>query len=277
MGRGATPRKRGRGEAGKTFALGKSAKKSFKAYTDAPNRAKAQAAMSYRAGGFAGMEFKFFDTHFHTPVPCLSAAVETSMSGIGVDPVTNCLNSPVPGDTASSRNGRSIIAQNIEVQGIVSLPMYVPATTGAPVAARYVYVALILDTMTNGQPLDTGHVWVNPAGAAAAGRQDGSVVPLRNLAERTRFRVLAVKRVQLVPQVVATGGYVVFNAAHFRFYRKLGFEQNFLTDDTTATVASISNHSLHLCAVASSDDYNSSPLEPTYANLTYNARFRFTG
>lgn len=276
MGRDSKKRARS-GSAGKKFPMGKKSKSSYTSYTRAPDRAKAVAAMTYRSGGFAGMEYKFHDTQRYIPVPVLAAAVDTSMSGGNVDPATfNCLNSPIPGDGASNRNGRSIMAQNIEVQGVLSCPQYVIQGASPPVAARYVYVALVLDTMTNGQNIDTGNVWVNPAGGVAAARQEGSVVPLRNLAERTRFRILAVKRVQLVPQTVTTGGAVVFNTAHFRFYRKLGFEQNFLTDDATATVASISNHSLHLCAFSSSDDAGAGPTA-SVVNLTYNARFRFTG
>lgn len=266
--------------AGKKFSLGKPQKKTFKSYTTAPNRAKAVAAMSYRTGGFAGMEYKFHDTYFSGNVltnPSAAASLDT-LPGLECDPATlNCLNSPIPGDGASNRNGRSIMAQNIEVQGIISVAPATYADDAFP-EARYVLVALVLDTQTNGQQMNSEDLWVNPVGllggAAAADTQKslaGSVVPLRNLADRTRFRVLAVKRVQLVPQLI-TSGKVIYNSAHFRFYRKLGFEQNFLTDSAAVTsVASISNNSLHVLAVCTSQEGG------VNAQLTYNARFRFTG
>lgn len=182
-----------------------------------------------------------------------------SWNGCELDPATSlCLNACTQGATPNSRDGREIVAKSISVEGIIQQPH----TTGAAnLIARYVMVALVLDTRTGGSQLNSEDVYSNPSGDFA-----GAIAPLRKLEEGDRYRILGVKRVQLVPQAVDTNQ--CYNKAYFRFYRKL--DMPFVFKANAGDVGDCADKSLHIIAVCD----NQSGAAP---NLCYNARFRWVG
>ena len=92
-------------------------------------------------------------------------------------------------------------------------------------------------------------------------------MPLRDLTQGRRFRILGVKRIQLVPQE-SDGTNHIYNKAHFRFYRKLGIPFSYSAN--AGTIGDCVDNSLHIIA-ATDDTSGSAPV------LEYNSRFRFTG
>lgn len=214
-----------------------------------------------RTGGLLGVELKFYDLSYTADI-----AAPDDSTGAEADPATVlCLSAPGQGDGASERIGRSIQAHSIAVEGIVRQTNI--ATGSTSIKPRVVFVALVLDTQTNGAQLNSEDVYTNPLGNAIT-----SVCCMRNISERGRFRVLAVKRLSLTPVGTWNGTNVTayYPERYFRFYRKLnGMEINFKSGGN-AGVANVTDRSLHVLCF-STDASADAP------SLYYNSRFRYTG
>lgn len=205
---------------------------------------------SRRAG-----EWKNLDTY----IAASNIPHSVTWNGCEMDPATLlCLNACTQGATPNSRDGREIVAKAISVEGIIQQPHTATATN---LIARYVMIALVLDTRTGGNQLNSEDVYSNPSGSTGA-----IVAPLRKLDEGDRYRILAVKRVQLVPQAVDTNQ--CYNKAYFRFYRKLDMPFTFKAN--AGDVGDCADKSLHI--LCNTD--NTSGAAP---QLMYNARFRWVG
>lgn len=208
-----------------------------------------------RTGGFLGMEYKFFDMGYSGPLtaPALSAWT-------GCEHGTS-LNTPVQGSGPSDRNGNLVHARAITIEGCLSAA----DTTNALPHPRYVFIALVLDTQCNGTALNSEDVYTSPY----VGSAQGNIIPFRNLEDRGRFRILAVKRLQLNGSTaVDTGPKGTYNKAHFRFHRKLNYPINFKAN--TGAISDVGNNNLAVVAVADVISIGA-------ITLTYNSRFRFTG
>lgn len=211
-----------------------------------------------RTGGLLGIELKFYDTSYSGIF-----TAPTDSAGGEMDPATVlALSAPAQGDGASERIGRHIAAHSISIEGVVGNPNATAATV-----PRVCFIALVLDTQTNAAQLKSEDVYVNALA-------DGStaVCPSRNLSERQRFRILAVKRVHIsaMPYYTGAANHTVFAERYFRFYRKLnGMDINF-KQGGTGGVANVTDRSVHILGFASS-------VASSAPTLKYNSRFRYTG
>lgn len=217
-----------------------------------------------RTGGFLGQELKFYDTS----LAASAILAPTDAGGGEQDPsATIVLNSVVQGDGEQQRDGRRITMKSIYINGLVSC-----GTQNGQSAAdgpSYCFIALVLDTQTNGATITSENVFTNKSATALL-----AASPMRNLQYVDRFKVLQIKKVMLTnPNMTndlgSTGG-VIQNALQrpFKMYKNLS--NTVVTyKGTTETVANITDNSLHIIAYASGVS-----LVPT---LSYNSRLRFMG
>lgn len=219
-----------------------------------------------RTGGLLGLEVKYLDmalVNYSPTSPTDGSGAEADPTGTGC---TGCLSAPAQGDTASSRDGFKIVAKSIQVEGVLSAA----AQTDQTVADRSSswYIALVLDTQTNGAQLNSEDVFVNVTGVGLA-----SIAPLRNMSYTERFKVLKVKRLRAPPLAISYDGTNLEQqgfAIPFKMFVNLGaLPIKFTAGSTTANVSGVVDNSIHLIVYASDTALN--PL------INYNARLRFVG
>lgn len=236
--------------------------------------AKTAAAASSRAGrlrrrnnatmGFLGIERKFYDTALAlTAIPA-----PTDSSGGEMDPsATSMISTPAQGDTEQNRDGKKINIIQVAIDGVIQVS---PAELQAgPQRGTKVYVALVLDTQSNGAQMNSEDCFKNTNAAAAT-----SIVPQRNLLFGTRFRILREMVIDVTP--VALSHFAVDSFSYsgqikpFHIFRKFpgGLPVNF-NAGTTASIANVIDNSLHVIAYT-----NDTTVIP---QLAYNARIRFVG
>ncbi len=217
-----------------------------------------------RTGGFLGQELKFYDTKL------VSAALTTNTDASGGehDPsATIVLNSTTQGDGEQQRDGRKMTMKSLYLSGNCVVPG--KATESTADAGCIIYIAVVLDTQTNGATIVSEQVFKNVGGNVALGAN-----PMRNLEFSTRYRVLATKHFTMQNPAIAndtgaTGGIIqqglVKRWKMFIKLKDLGVTFN----GTTETVANITDNSLHLIAFTSSTS-----LAPV---ISYSSRLRFMG
>ncbi len=130
-----------------------------------------------------------------------------------------------------------------------------------------VFLALVLDTQTNGTLLSSEQVFVNPSADSGC-----STSPLRNLQYQQRFKVLKTVKIRMA---AGQGSYDGTNIEvqgreyHFSMNCKLNdIPVNFT--GATETIANVVDNSISLIGF-SHDQSSQAPL------ITYNARLRFVG
>jgi len=212
--------------------------------------------------GFMGIEKKFLDTA-RTGTGVASSA---GLAGGEYDPsagCTGCLSCPAQGDTEQSRDGKRIVIDSLILKGYVADA----ASTGeAPSVGIKVFVAVILDTQTNGAQLNSEDVFKNLGNTALL-----AVDPMKNLLFGSRFRILKSQLFDLTP-IGITGAVatVAHNGARREFDWYIPFKGGLpvnLNAGTTADVVNVIDNSLHVVAFASEAG----------ADIGYNARIRFQG
>jgi len=250
-----------------------------------------RAVANLRVGGVAGLEKKYFDGAVYSRV---------WSSGSGAFDAT-CLMGPInsvqAGTGPSNRDGRVCTAHSVLVQGVLSVgagDTIGAATLLRPSSARTVFVCLVLDTTPNGVLMSPGGgdgLCVNPAATYAPAydnstaatnnqyRSDGMTMPLRNLQDGGRYRILAVKRCTIsvtavVPRTVGDDSQLIYNTANFRFFRKLNFDVNFINTPGSGIIGDMSTNALYVFACESLSD---GPSTAGATTLVANTRFRFTG
>lgn len=227
---------------------------------------------SARSGGVgvvrqlgSGQELKFKD------LSKTDSAIITSSTGSSGEqnPSTVlCLNGVGQGDTMSSRIGTKINMKSIFVNGVVELPPTDAITAAA--SPPTVFIALVLDTQTNGGSatgLDSENVFSNPSANAVS-----MVAGLRNMSYSERYKVLKTKTIRMNPNFYTDGtdGCSPQIIAPFKLKAELkGMQTKFQTGTTTGYVGTIIDNSLHLIAYCSNAEL--APL------MTYNSRLRYTG
>jgi len=225
-----------------------------------PKRRSTYRRQNARTGGFLAMENKFYDTALNTKA---IVAVGTS-AGLETDPTTvNCISAPAQGDGESNRDGKKIIINSVDVNGVILITQQINQTI-TDYGSKDM-IALVQDTQTNGAQLNSEDVYTNPAGSALT-----SASPFRNLQYSTRFKVLAVHQVIIQPPPLTYDGTNMEQGGSiydFRFNKKVNIPVTFT--GTTEGVANVVDNSLHLIAMAT--DVTLAPL------LYYNARIRFKG
>lgn len=243
----------------KTFGqrkLSNARQRAARAVATAKQRMRRMRSRNVRTAGFLGIEKKFVDqTLADTTIPATIAGGE-------LDPATNnCLNAVAQGDTESSRDGRKYQMKQIIVKGHIKREQDADQTQ-APAAVNC-WVALVLDTQTNGTQLNAEDVYT------AVGHYEH---PMRNLQYASRFKVLKYQEFQFdCPTMswdgtnIETGGQV----QNFTWVENM--EIPVTCDGTGATVSDITDNSLHIIGAASNAG------GANLLKLGYESRLRFVG
>ncbi len=205
-----------------------------------------------KSAGMMGVELKFVDHNV------AGTALATSTTGAELDSVSNvnCLNACAQGDSEQERDGRKCIMKSLHIRGRLALD----AAAGATVASgRIVRILVVHDKQTNGAQFNSEDV--------LTGTGD-PVTSHRNLRFTNRFRVLKDQIFHLNTQAAAGNGTANDSAAFLQYF-KWNFKLNIPTiySNTTAVVASITDHSLHVIALA----------DAAGVTMLYESRVRFVG
>lgn len=214
-----------------------------------------------RTAGYLGIELKFYDTS----LAGLAIPSPADATGGELDPSTTILfNSVVQGDGESQRDGRQISMRSIGIKGFINVNVQVNQTLGD--VAPIIFLALVLDTQTNGATIASENVYTNKSANAMLAAN-----PFRNLQFSKRFQVLKTLTLKLEQPEMTYDGTNIEQGGYdhpFQMFVNLdGITVNY--SGTTETVANITDNSLHLVGYAS--NVTSVPL------IYYNARLRFVG
>lgn len=214
--------------------------------------------------GLLGVERKFYDTQ----LVATNLVAPTDATGGEFDPsATSMISTPAQGDGAQNRDGKRIVIESVQIEGTVGWANSEDQVD--PFTWPEVFIALVLDTQSNATQINSEDVFTNSNTANLATR------PLRNMAYAERFKVLRVVRFRIDPvemNVAASNKYTVNAGVQgwsiFKSF-KGGLPVNFTATGTTASIANVTDNSLHIIAYATSTS-----LTPF---INYNARIRFVG
>lgn len=219
-------------------------------------------------GGVLGIENKFLDTYG----TLVSVPAPTDCSGGEIQPeggCTNCLSAPAQGDDGSNRDGRKIKATSIFVTGELygsTLQDQADSLSGPTV-----FVALVMDTQTNGSTIVSEQVFTNPSSGGANATALTNSFPLRNLAYSSRYKVLDHKTITM-PTVVGTDGSNTMSIAPQQKSFQLSWKGEMpvtFGSGTSADVLNVVDNSLHLIAFNNMTQWT--------VVASFNARMRFVG
>ncbi len=222
---------------------------------------QAKAVRNPRTGGFLGIERKFLDSGQKDS----ALTTSTSQAGGEHDPTLgDCLNSILQGTNEQNRDGRKVILKSVLVHGTVD--SLGNADAGDMPSQAYFYVAIVLDTQTNGTQMSSELAFKNLASDASS-----SANPFLNLEYQTRFRVIKYVKLRApTPNAFADGtntGTISGYQVPFSMYASLNIPVNFVS--AAGGIGDIVDNSLHVIAWTSS-----TTLLP---RLNYGARVRFMG
>lgn len=224
-------------------------------------RSRKYRSRNIRTAGFLGVEKKFYDTSFTDAA--ISAA--TDATGAEMDPTAGqgALSVPAQGDTASSRDGKKILMKYLEIKGQITMGNQSAQSAADPGVSAF--LAIVLDTQTNGAQLNSEDVFSNTGAQATT-----NATPLRNLLFGPRFKVLKSDTFIFdTPNMAGTAGAFLQpgRVQTFSWYIPLkNIPVNF-NAGTTASVANVIDNSLHVIAYCN----------VAIVTLSYNARLRFIG
>ncbi len=222
-------------------------------------------AANPRIGGFLGIELKFYDQKLIQS----ALTAPTDATGGEHDPsATIVLNTVTQGDGESQRDGRKITMRSIYIDGVIDCAKQ--AGQGSADNATGIFIALVLDTQTNGATISSEQVFLNPGANAIT-----AATPFRNLQFTKRFKVLATRRFIMQDANIANA--TSFSADNgiiaggiqkrFKIFKKLVLETQY--SGTTETVANITDNSLHVIAFCT--DTGMAP------KISYSCRLRYVG
>lgn len=206
-------------------------------------------------------ELKFYDTALASTT--VAAAVDAT--GGEYDPsATSMISTPAVGDSEQNREGKRIQIKNCYIKGTISHPG--AELAAAPPAPNKVYVALVLDTQSNGAQLNSEDVYKN-----LAGNVQTNPTPLRNLLFGSRFRVLKDEVIDMNLTGISHFAVDSFSNAgkevEFEWFVPLNNMIVNFNAGTTASIANVVDNSLHIIAFATA----------ATTTISYNARIRFVG
>lgn len=211
-----------------------------------------------------GIEKKYYDTFL--AVGTLQNA--TDCQSMEHNPSASiCLNSVVQGDDDQERDGRKMVMKFLTVKGVIYSATESDVVNMLPNAVAF--VAIVLDTQTNGALLDSENVFQNPAGVILTVSS-----LLRDLATTGRYKVLGQKQLTLPqPQQVWDGS---LNKVKVQSVQ-MPFSFNIPLNDIpvsftgqTEDIANIADNSLTLLANAGNSGAGT-------WHIAYNSRLRFVG
>ncbi len=219
--------------------------------------AKSRAVANIRVGGFAGIELKFVDA--------ARGDVAMSLTWASVQPgagITDCISAPGIGTSESQRDGRVFTIKSIHVKGAIALSA--TESQAAPIADEAYRVCVVWDTQTNGAAVTATQVM--DANAST------DINAFRNLQNSKRFIVLYDSGVKTITAFNVNEGAINLFASNVRrhwFKMNKTFKEGIKvrTIGTTADVASISDNSISVIAIATS----------TAVLIGYESRCRFVG
>lgn len=212
-----------------------------------------------------GVEKKFYDTML--VATALGAA--TDATGGEFDPsATSMISTPAVGDSEQNRDGKRIIIKSVQVKGIVTTDGINALTNLSSATPCEVFVALVLDTQSNGAQLNSEDVFKNLQAQAS-----GNSRPLRNLLFGPRFRVLKEWQLTCRAGVAANNASATTisvngDVQEFECFLPLSLLVNF-NAGTTSSIANVIDNSLHIVAFSTN-----TAMTP---KISYNARIRFIG
>lgn len=220
--------------------------------------------LNTRTGGFTGIEKKFVDQ--------FRAVSDLSQEWTGgeIDPTTtNCLNAVAQGTDQNERIGRQYTITSVLIRGEAQIRVNDNASSTRAMNDRCIRVALVLDKQTNGSQLNAEDVFVN----IDAG---DDLYSFRNLEHTQRFTVLKdkVMKFNMLDADVQRGESSTlsgYRASYFKFIYKFKKPLVVNCSDTGATVADITDNSLHLIATTDADDVANDD------EIRYFSRVRFLG
>jgi len=220
-----------------------------------------QLQLNPRIGGFLGIEKKFFDTFLATT----ALAGPADCTGGELDPATlNCLNGVTQGDGESQRDGKNYLIKSLHFLGRVVTNSQANKTAGwIPPSC---FIAIVLDTQTNGTQLNSEDVYTNPGASIAL-----NSCLQRNLQYSSRFRVLKTFNLAFNARTLSYDGTNLENCGMSQSIEchldNLNIKVQ--TSGTTGTAAIVTDNSLHVIG------FSTNVTETV--NLTYTSRLRFVG
>ena len=213
--------------------------------------------------GFLGIEKKFLDMAKADTAVAAAAA----LTGGEYDPstgCTGCLSCPAQGDSEQNRDGKRFVIDSLILKGYVQNAGTVSA---AWEPATKVFVAVVLDTQTNGAQMNSEDCFKSLSNNDLA-----NCDPMKNLLSGNRFRILKSQVFDLTPHGAADAS---TNYASNTVRREIdwyipfkgGLQVNLNGTNTNADVANVIDNSVHVIAFS------------TFTGVTigYNARIRFQG
>lgn len=223
-----------------------------------------------RYGGFENFELKYIDLQKED-----GGLTTTWASGVhdpnilGGGAATQCLNGISQGDGATQRDGRAYMIHSVHIKGYILVDDF--KNTADPYTGVLARVALVLDKQTNGAQMDASQLYNGSA-------VEKESLCFRNLEYTQRFRVLEDLTIPLNPvwSVTYNGANVVHSAGGMRI--PFTINKKFKTpikvncSATGATVASITDNSLHIVAM-----YDGGVGYADHVFINYVSRVRFVG
>lgn len=217
-----------------------------------------------RIGGFMDIETKFLDTGIGATTIAAGTAWGPSMR---MDPTGLCLNATESGSGPSERIGRHITMSKLTVRGTVCFAA--GALLDSP---RSVKLVVLMDKQTNGTTYDPAQVFVNPSGSSL-----GAPHPEINLEYKDRFTILGSRlithSIESTYDSNPSGTAIPFDSPEEKSFSLSiplrGLKCLYRGTANPPTVAQISDHSIHVCAIVSD--------AATTTSLIYNSRLSYTG
>lgn len=167
------------------------------------------------------------------------------------------------GTGTSTRTGIGIIIKEMYIRGNLTLQNHMTdagTQLGLTQNPINVWIAIVVDSRTNGAQLQSEDVFVNPSGSASY-----AVPVLRNLFRRANIHVLALKKYTVGAPTKGDGAGANRIEREYPFeisFPKLSIPQTY--SDTGDTIASVVDNSLHCFAWAD----HMTAVDNAYANTT---------
>ncbi len=215
-----------------------------------------------RTGGFLGIELKFFDS-FVASRSLSSSALATF--GEQDPTLGDCLNAIGEGSGQSERDGRKALLKSVDIEGVITAPGN--ADAGDQASQASFFVALVLDTQTNGAQLSSENVFANLSAVQLAG-----AAPHRNMEFLSRYKVMKVVKMRAPSSTAFTDGTNTGTIAGYQLPFSIKMALNLPVNFNSADgggIQDINDNSLHVIAWTSS-----TTLTPL---MTYGCRVRFLG
>lgn len=217
--------------------------------------------------GFLGIEKKFLDMAKESTAIAANAAL-TAGEYNPSSGCTGCLSCPAEGDSEQQRDGKKFVIDSLILKGYV---MNGESTGEAPESSTKVFVAVVLDTQTNGAQMESEDCFKNTYANPLTNAD-----PMKNLLSGNRFRILKSQVFDLTPTGISAAA---ATTAHWAVRREIdwyipfkgGLQVNLKAGDgnsgKNADVANVVDNSLHVIAFSTVGG----------STIAYNARIRFQG